>query len=118
MWPKELGTRPYESGRGDEVVEIKWKEGGLYCPPGGWFHQHFNTSSGPARHIALRYSGRIHPTGLMLAAKRHEDGTTTSIKKGGTMIEYADEDPTIRARFESELGKRGLSSGMPQAAHG
>jgi hypothetical protein len=116
MWPKELGTRPYESGRGDEVVEFKWKEGGLYCPPGGWFHQHFNTSSGPARHIALRYSGRIYPTGLMLAAKRHEDGTTTSIKKGGTMIEYADEDPAIRARFESELGKRGFASGMPQAA--
>jgi oxalate decarboxylase/phosphoglucose isomerase-like protein (cupin superfamily) len=118
MWPKELGTRPYESGRQDEVVEMKWKEGGIYCPPGGWFHQHFNLSSGPARHIALRYSGRIYPTGLMLAAKRHEDGTTTSIKNGGTMIEYADEDPAIRSRFESELAKRGLGSGMPEAARG
>ncbi|MGH7832067.1 MAG: cupin domain-containing protein [Candidatus Binatia bacterium] len=118
MWPKELGLRPYESGRDGEIVEMKWKEGGLYCPPGGWFHQHFNTSSGPARHIALRYSGRIHPTGLQLAAKRHEEGTTTSIKKGGTMIEYEDEDPEIRARFESELGKIGLVSGMPPAARG
>ncbi|MDP2647371.1 MAG: cupin domain-containing protein, partial [Desulfobacterales bacterium] len=26
LWSKELGTRPYESGHGDEVVEVKWKE--------------------------------------------------------------------------------------------
>ena len=95
---------------------MKWKEASIYCPPGGWFHQHFNTSASPARHIALRYSGRIHPTGFQLAAKHHEDGTTTSIKKGGTMIEYDNEDPAIRRRFEAELKKTGMRSDMPQVA--
>ena len=32
-------------------------------------------------------------------------------------IEYADEDPSIRERFEEELGKRGLTSLMPDEAY-
>ena len=117
MWSKDLGVRPYQNGREDEVVELKWKAGSVYCPPGGWFHQHFNTAAIPARHIALRYSGRNHPTGLLLAGKRHEDGTTTSIQKGGTLIEYEDEDPEIRRRFEAALKQAGARSDMPQVAH-
>ena len=117
MWSKELGTQPYRNGRGDEVMELKWKEGSLYCPPGGWFHQHFNTAARPARHIALRYSGRIHPAGIQLAAKRHENGTTTSIKKGGTMIEYEDEDPEICRKFQEKLKQARIRSEMPPATH-
>lgn len=113
MWSKELGTRPYQNGHADGIVEMAWKPGGVYCPPGGWFHQHFNTGASPARHLALRYSGRIFPTGFMLAAKRHENGTSTSIKNGGTMIEYEDEDPEIRRRFERELAARAVPLDMP-----
>src|SRR3970040_1079236 len=50
LWSKELGTRPYAAGHGGDVVEVKWKAGSVYCPPGGWFHQHFNTEAQPARH--------------------------------------------------------------------
>lgn len=85
--------------------------------PGGWFHQHFNTASTSARHIALRYSGRIYPTGLQLSAKRHEDGTTTSIKEGGTLIEYEDEDPEIRRMFESRLKEAGVPCQMPEVTY-
>jgi oxalate decarboxylase/phosphoglucose isomerase-like protein (cupin superfamily) len=112
MWPKELGNRPYESGHGDKVAEVKWKEGSVYSPPDGWFHQHFNTGALPARLLAFR-SSRLYPTGRNLAAKRHDDGAITSIKKGGTMIEYEDEDPEIRRRFESELKKKGIRCEMP-----
>jgi len=117
MWPKELGIRPYETGHGDRVVEMKWKEGSLYCPPNGWFHQHLNTGSEPARQLALRYGGRVNPTGFKLAAKRHEEGTTTSIKDGGTMIEYEDEDPEIRRRFEAKLKRAGITCEMPQVSY-
>jgi len=117
MWPKESGIRPYQSGCGGDVLELKWKAGSIYCPPGGWFHQHFNTASTSARHIALRYSGRIYPTGLQLSAKRHEDGTTTSIKTGGTLIEYEDEDPKIRRMFESRLKGAGVPCQMPEVTY-
>jgi oxalate decarboxylase/phosphoglucose isomerase-like protein (cupin superfamily) len=114
LWSKELGTRPYEAGHGEDVVEIKWKAGSVYCPPGGWFHQHFNTGSQPARHLALRYGSRIHPLGFKIADKRSEDGVYIDVKKGGTLIEYGDEDPYIRKHYEDELKKSGVNCEMPK----
>jgi len=116
LWSKDLGTRPYESGNGGEVVEMSWKDGSLYCPPGGWFHQHFNVGSEPARQLAIRFGGRVHPTGFATAAKRHDEGVLMSIKNGGTLLEYEDEDPEIRRRFESRLKSTGVRCEMPQFA--
>jgi oxalate decarboxylase/phosphoglucose isomerase-like protein (cupin superfamily) len=113
LWSKELGTRPYEAGHGDEVVEVKWKPGSVYCPPGGWFHQHFNTGAQAARHLAIRYGSRLHPIGFKIADKRSEDGVYIDVKRGGTLIEYADEDPRIRRHYEEELKKTGVRCEMP-----
>ena len=113
LWSKELGTRPFESGRSEDVVEVKWKAGSVYCPPGGWFHQHFNTGAQPARHLALRYGSRIHPIGFKIADKRSEDGVYIDVKKGGTLIEYADEDRYIREHYEREMRKTGVKCEMP-----
>ncbi|HTF94248.1 MAG TPA: hypothetical protein VK632_14460 [Verrucomicrobiae bacterium] len=113
LWSKELGTRPYETGHSEDVVEVKWKAGSVYCPPGGWFHQHFNTGAQPARHLALRYGSRIHPIGFKIADKRSEDGVYVDVKKGGTLLEYADEDPYIRKHYEDEMRKNGIPSQMP-----
>ena len=115
LWSKELGIRPYEAGHGEDVVEVKWKAGSVYCPPGGWFHQHFNTGPEPARHLAIRYGSRIHPIGFKIADKRSEDGVYIDVKRGGTLIEYADEDPQIRRHYEDELKKTGVACEMPGA---
>ena len=106
-------TRPYETGHSEDVIEVKWKAGSVYCPPGGWFHQHFNTGAQPARHLALRYGSRIHPIGFKIADKRSEDGVYVDVKKGGTLLEYADEDPYIRKHYEDEMRKNGIPSQMP-----
>jgi oxalate decarboxylase/phosphoglucose isomerase-like protein (cupin superfamily) len=113
LWSKELGTEPFRTGRGEEVVEIKWKEGSVYCPPGGWFHQHFNTGAQSARHLAIRYGSRIHPIGFKIADKRSEDGVYIGVKRGGTLIEYADEDPYIRKHYEDEMKRTGVPCQMP-----
>jgi oxalate decarboxylase/phosphoglucose isomerase-like protein (cupin superfamily) len=115
LWSKELGIRPYEAGRSEGVVEVKWKAGSVYCPPGGWFHQHFNTGAQPARHLAIRYGSRIHPIGFKIADKRSEDGVYIDVKRGGTLIEYADEDPQIRKHYEEEMKKTGVACEMPSA---
>ncbi|TMA98029.1 MAG: cupin domain-containing protein [Deltaproteobacteria bacterium] len=114
LWSKEIGTRPYEAGRSADVVEVKWKAGSVYCPPGGWFHQHFNTGAQPARHLALRYGSRIHPLGFKIADKRSEDGVYIDVKRGGTLIEYADEDPHIRKHYEDEMKQTGVQCEMPK----
>src|SRR3989338_1023218 len=103
LWDKELGTRPYGSAKENEVIEIRWKEGSIYCPPGGWFHQHFNTGREPARHLALRFGSRLHPIGFKMSAQRREDGVYIDVKKGGTLINYEDEDPEVRRRYEQAL---------------
>ena len=66
-----------------------------------------------ARHLTLRYGSRIHLIGFKIADKRSEDGVYIDIKQGGTLIEYADEDPYIRQHYEDELKKTGVKSAMP-----
>jgi aryl-alcohol dehydrogenase-like predicted oxidoreductase len=46
-------------------------------------------------------------------AKKKTDGVYISVKKGGTMIEYEDEDAEIRRRFETNLKRLGTPLRMP-----
>jgi oxalate decarboxylase/phosphoglucose isomerase-like protein (cupin superfamily)/mannose-6-phosphate isomerase-like protein (cupin superfamily) len=114
MWPNEWGTRPYENGFGDRVVRIDWGAGSVFSPPTSWFHQHFNTGSEPALQLALRCGSQKFPLGIRVAAIRA--GVYTSVKQGGTLIEYADEDPEIRRAYQAELIKKGIEPDMNYAA--
>ena len=40
-----------------------------------------------------------------------------SVREGGTLIEYEDEDPAIREDFEAELRAKGLQSTMPAVVY-
>lgn len=113
MWPQEAGIRPYERGRGGQVIKVDWKEGSVFSPPTGWFHQHFNTGKEPARQLAFRYSGQSGKYLLGVAKFINKEGVRTSVRDGGTLIEYADEDPQIRRDYEAALKKAGISMEMP-----
>ena len=39
-------------------------------------------------------------------------GVYTSVKQGGTLIEYDDEDPSIRQTYEAELARKGIEPDM------
>jgi uncharacterized RmlC-like cupin family protein len=110
MWPNHLGTRPYENGFGSEVVRVDWIPGSVFSPPTNWFHQHFNTGKEAALQLALRCGSQKFPLGIRVAAIRA--GVYTSVKKGGTLIEYDDEDPAIRRTYESELAAKGIAPNM------
>ncbi len=90
MWPE-----------GKEKVVCPWHEGSAFVPPNAWFHHHFVLSPAPARAIALHRS-RLHP-GL---GDNVEDFQKNE-------LQYWQEDPSIRKRFEEELAKRGSTSEMP-----
>ena len=109
MWPNHLGTRPYENGFGDQVVRVDWVPGSVFSPPTNWFHQHFNTGPEPALQLALRCGSQKFPLGIRVAAIRA--GVYTSVKQGGTLIEYDDEDPAIRQTYEAELARQGHRAG-------
>jgi oxalate decarboxylase/phosphoglucose isomerase-like protein (cupin superfamily) len=114
-WPSSLGPRPYATGHGDEVARVEWGENSIYVPPNAYFHQHFNTGPGPARHIAVY--GETLPLGVhSLAAESGWKGHL-SYREGGTLIEYADEDPQVRGDYEAALAARGLKSTMPAVTY-
>ena len=115
LWPKEFGIHPYQDGHEDQVVRVEWGPRSIYGPPDGWFHQHINTSKGPARHVAV-YPLR---TPSILAGRwvgEYYIGYY-SVREGGTLIEYEDEDPEIRRRFEEELRKDGIECRMPPVTY-
>ena len=93
----------WEEGK-DKVI-APWKPGSLITPPNRWFHQHFNVGDKPARYLAfhppLQFDGH---------AEKVED-------RARDQIEYVDEDPAVRERFEAELARRGLTSLIPPAAY-
>ena len=114
MWPQEAGVRPYRNGNGDKVVRVNWREGSVLSPPSGWFHQHFNTGKVQARQLAFRYTGRSGKYLLGCWRAINKEGVYTSVRKGGTLIEYEDEDPQLRIDFEAAIRKVGVPMEMPQ----
>ena len=89
----------------EEPIVVPWQEAALFVPPDRWFHQHFNLGSESARYLALHPPMQFHGY-----AERMED-------RKRDQIEYPDENPAVRAQFEAELAKRGLTTVMPEAAY-
>jgi hypothetical protein len=80
-------------------------EASLFVPPNRWFHQHFNVGGIRARYLAM------HP------AEQFAGFSEQVTDRQRDQIEYPDEDPFVRQKFEEELGKRGLKSLMPEGAY-
>ncbi len=92
----------WEEGR--EKLVVPWHEASLFVPPNRWFHQHFNVGGYPARYLAL------HTLPVFGRSEKLED-------KKNDQIEYPDEDPFVREKFDEELAKRGEKSDMPEEAY-
>lgn len=94
------------------TVRVDWKPGVLFAPPDGpTFHQHFNTSSTPARYLCLGPFSS-HRWAVLENGPIPKDKADVSIKKGGIQVEYEDEDPRILDMFEKECTKSGHPSKM------
>lgn len=95
MWPE-----------GSEPRKYAWQVGTMIVPPNGWFHQHFNTGTIPARYLALKHEG---------VSTRNAQGVPTawiSRRLGGGQLDYADEDLRVRQWFSEALAEVGLKANM------
>jgi oxalate decarboxylase/phosphoglucose isomerase-like protein (cupin superfamily) len=90
---------------GKEKVVAPWHECSVLVPPNRWFHQHFNVGAKPARYLALH-----SPMQFYGHAEKVED-------RAKDQIEYPDEEPWIRKKFQDELAQRGVQSLMPDEAY-
>jgi mannose-6-phosphate isomerase-like protein (cupin superfamily) len=94
---------------GREPQRIDWGPGSVVVPPSQWMHQHFNSGAIPARYLGLRWNNWRYR--FMKEVSQKNDAFTT-IKDGGSQIEYEDEDPAIHRDFEAALRKAGAACGM------
>jgi quercetin dioxygenase-like cupin family protein len=95
-------------------VRVDWTEGTLFVPPDRWFHQHFNTGEKSAKYMATTWIGGKYWVKALGGGGRTHRLNTVSFHAGGNMIDYADEDPTIREMFEADLKKHGVTPRMPE----
>ena len=84
---------------------IPWHEASVFVPPDRWFHQHFNVGGEPARYLAFH------------GPQQTQGRQVERIESSRDQIEYPEEDPFIRNKFQSELAARGLTSLMPDRAY-
>jgi hypothetical protein len=117
LWSSDLGTDPYTSGHANEVVEVPWRRGSLYSPPSEWFHQHFNTGKEPARHLAVRGGNAFSGALLGSQVAPGPQAVMTDVREGGTLIEYEEEDPEIRRRYQEAVERQGVPCAMPDAIY-
>ena len=115
LWPMEAGIHPYQDGHGDQVVKVDWGPRSIYAPPDGWFHQHLNTDKQPARHLAVY--GFRQPIFAARDWQGEDHVGLFSVKEGGNMIDYEDEDPEIRRQFVEILRKDVIECRMPPVTY-
>lgn len=97
IWPDGAPIRKYD-----------WHEGSMVVPPENWWHQHFNAGDKPARYLALRAFGSKKFKGV--GNSKYQPSLDR--KKGGSQIEYADEELIVRQWFQEALAARGVESQM------
>ena len=91
---------------GKEKIVVPWQEGSALVPPNRWFHQHFNVGGSKARYLALHPPRQFHG---------YTDESVGDLSND--QIEYVDEEPWVREKFEEELAKHGVTSLMPDEAY-
>ncbi|HEU0071643.1 MAG TPA: cupin domain-containing protein [Alphaproteobacteria bacterium] len=95
---------------GEEPKRYDWKAGSVVVPPDQWFHQHFNSGAEPARYLALRWNNWRFKSVMKNSG---ENGSTyTSVKLGGSQIEFEDEDPQVHRDFVAGVEASGARCQM------
>jgi mannose-6-phosphate isomerase-like protein (cupin superfamily) len=90
---------------GQEKIVVPWHECSMFVPPDRWFHQHFNLGAKDARYLAF------HPLWQF-------SGHGESVEdRARDQIDYSQEEPWIREKFEGELSARGIKTDMPEDAY-
>jgi quercetin dioxygenase-like cupin family protein len=92
--------------RGKPKQQVPWKEGSIFSPRDGEYHQHFNSGPEPARYLAYTFGA------LVVSNTQATAGADVSEKEGGWQIEYEDEDPDVIDLFEKECTSHGAKVTM------
>ncbi len=113
VWSRQYGIHPFQDGHGDKVIKVNWKPYGIYAPLNEWFHQHFNTGAQTCRQLRVTGGG----TEFGQPKSEVDQAVFVSVRNGGWLVDYEDEDPEIRRMFQAELKKNGVEITMPPVTY-
>jgi mannose-6-phosphate isomerase-like protein (cupin superfamily) len=99
-----------------DFLRVDWEPGWVFAPPDMMFHQHFNVGSVPVRYIAFIQGNVRYP--LTDSRRKVYAGIDVDVTKGGSQIEYADQDPGIHKMYADELARRGQAVNMDEFTFG
>ncbi|HEY5899429.1 MAG TPA: cupin domain-containing protein [Burkholderiales bacterium] len=93
--------------------QVRWKHGTVFAPPDRMFHQHFNTSSQPARYLATAFGSIRYPfteakRRALMGSGEGQGAVAVSTKLGGDQIELEDQSPRIHALYVEETRASGV----------
>jgi quercetin dioxygenase-like cupin family protein len=118
-WPRDAGLTPWKDGRETQIERVDYEHAGIVAAaPGGgnWVHQHFAVGREPLRVLALNGPPTGHVLSGTVPGIRVKSGNL-GISEGGRSIDYWQEDPHIRAEFESQLASAGITSQMDDSLY-
>lgn len=92
--------------KGQKKEQVPWKEGSIFSPRDGEYHQHFNSGPEPARYLAYTFGA------LVVSNTEGRNGADVSEKEGGWQVEYEDEDEDVIELFEGECSSHGAKVTM------
>jgi len=101
-----------------DFTRVDWRHGVVFPPADQQFHQHFNTSTHPARYLATGIGGTRYPFTTanrrsLIGLKPGEKGAvSTSLKEGGDQIEYEDQHQDIHRIWLKEMRDNGVDAKM------
>lgn len=113
------GTHIYPvTGRGYSLLwyegdterrRVDWEHGFVYSPPDNMYHQHFNLSPEPSRYFAVKFGNYKYPVTSRMTGQFKAFGSAELQRASKTQIEYENEDPAIRALYEQEAERAGIT---------
>jgi quercetin dioxygenase-like cupin family protein len=83
---------------GEEPQRFDWSEGSVISPSAGYWHQHYNTGTKPAKFVALHASVALG----------------SGSEKNVEQLPFEYEDTALREMYVEECGKNGIEVRMPK----
>lgn len=93
----------------DELIKVEWKPNSVFVPPTLWYHQHFSTTQGGSKFLALH--------GTMKMNRELGAGNVTHPFTPENLITHVEEDPIVREVYEQKIEGEGIDFVMPEECY-
>lgn len=93
----------------EDLIKVDWKPNSVFVPPTLWYHQHFSTTPGGSRFLAMH--------GTIKMNRELGAGNVTHPFTPENLITYVEEDPIVREEYQRQIEGKDIEFNMPDACY-